>query len=193
MAKIEIEETTEGLDHWLSRPYLLDEVRRSLASAKVLLVPQEGFRGRDVRVFPVGTEEFFNQLREKLPHDLGVEIAINDDDYKEVALHSALLIIGSVVVASVTLVGLPVLVNVVSEYINRRLYSDKDKMDARVRWELTVVDGSRAVKISYEGPAIEFQSDMQRAISELPKLAPPPARPMIEVDVKDENTGSNPQ
>ncbi len=189
MGKIEIKETTRALDYWLSRPYLSSDVRRSLANAKVILVPEEGFRDRDVRVFPVGTEEFYNQLREKLPGDLPLEIAINEDDYKEVALHSAVLILGGLVVTGVTLVVLPVLVNVVSEYVNRRLYGDKDRAEAIVRWELTVVDGSRAAKISYEGPAIDFQSEMQRAISELPTMIPPPALPTNGVEVKVENAG----
>jgi hypothetical protein len=189
MCKIEIKETTQALDYWLSQPYLSGDVRKNLANAKVILVPEEGFRDRDVRVFPVGTEEFFNELREKLPDDLLLEIAIKDDDYKEVALHSAVLILGGLVVTGVTLVVLPVLVNVVSEYVNRRLYSDKDRAEAIVRWELTVVDGSRAAKISNEGPAIDFQSEMERAISELPTMVPPPALLTNRAEVKDENAG----
>ncbi len=170
MAKIEKTETTQTLDYWLSRPYLSEDVKNGLSRAKVLVVPHEGFRGKDIRSFPVGTESFLEYLGENLPGDVPVEIAINDEDYNELALHSALLIIGSAVVGSFLA---PILVNVVSEYVNRRLSGEKQKKETTVRWELTVVDGTRAAKLSYEGPAIEFQPEIQKALSDFALPAPP--------------------
>lgn len=188
MSKVHLEETTQDWDYWLSRPYLSAKVRQSLALSKVLLVPQEGFRGRDVQLFPVGTEDLFNHLKEKLPTDVPVEIAIDDAEYKEAALHSALLILGSVVVGGATLVVIPVVVNVVSEYINRRLFNEKDRQETTVRWELTVIDGTRATKLTYEGPAVDFPAEMQQAISKTSVGIPPSSTSlMIEGKAFDED------
>jgi hypothetical protein len=190
MDRIQIEETVQNRDYWITRPYLSEAVRQSLAQSNVLLVPQEGFRGQDVQVFPVCTEDFFSHLKEELSSDFAVEIAIDDTEYREAALHSALLILGSIVVGGVTLVVIPVIVNVVSEYINRRLYNEKDREETRVRWELTVVDGPRATKLTYEGPAVDLSSKMAQAIEQLSATIPPSSTPlMIQQRSNDENSG----
>lgn len=165
MSYFTIEETDKTFQYWHTRPYLSDEIREALSRSTVMLVPQEGFRGKDIRVFPVGTEDFVDHLKRTLPSDLQVELAITDDDYKEVALHSAVLIIGSIVVGGATLLG-PVLTDVVSEYIKRRLFSDKERRETTVRWDLTMVDGTKATKITYDGPAIDFPEQMRNALSQ---------------------------
>ena len=138
-------------------------------------------------MFPVCTEEFFLHLKETLPSELPIEIAVDDAEYKEAALHSALIILGSIVAAGATLLVIPVVVNVVSEYINRRLFTDRERIETTVHWELTVVDGTRAAKLTYEGPAIDFASEMQQAIAQLPVSLPSASVPlMIHEKAKDE-------
>jgi len=175
MANVRTEGTDKTLEYWANRPYLSDTVRQSLAQANVLVVPSEGFRDQEIQVFPVCTEGFYEVLRDELPPGTRLEIAINDSDYKELALHSATLIIASVVVGTTTLLILPVVVNIVSEYINRRLFNEKDRKESIVRWELTVVDGTRATKLTYEGPVTDFKDEMQRTVAEFSATVAPPA------------------
>lgn len=177
MTFVKLEATEQDWGYWIGRPYLSAEISQSASEASVLLVPQEGFRDSDSKVFPVRTEEFFEDLKTNLPDDLKVEIAIEDDEYKEVALHSALVILGSVVVGGASLVLAPIVVNVVSEYLKRRLFTEKEQEGTTVRWELTVIRPEQAVKLTYEGPATEMNSNLSEAIAQIsndpPKLEPP--------------------
>jgi len=183
MAEIQIEEASGNREYWLNRPYLSEQVRGLLDRSSVFLVPQEGFRGQDMQVFPVGTEGFFQHLRDSLPSDASVEIAIDDDQYKELALHSTLLIIGG---ALVTLYFFPVLVEVTSEYIKQRLLSEDEQNATLVRWEVTVVDGERTRKLTYEGPPNDLSKKLLDAISQSPSDIPiNPTHPLIEEATDD--------
>lgn len=171
VTKLSVKPTQKTFEHWSARPYLSDATKENIRKASVVAVPIENWSGPDEHVFPVGTNDLFQLLRDKLPPD-SVEIAIDDADYKEVALHSALIIVGGFLVTAVVA---PVVVNVVSEMLKRRLVSEpKGDKPATVRFGLTVVDanssGSRAAHLTYEGPAPEFDIAMQRALNEIPKV-----------------------
>ncbi len=163
-----IEQTDKGFAYWLARPFLTEDTRAKLQKAEAILIPREGFRDQEIPVFPVRTEEMFQFVRDELAGKLNVDIAIEDSEYKELALHSALLIIGGFVV---TALAAPLVVNVVSEYLNRRLFnapgSDPDK--TVVRFELTIEDrvgdATRRMQVKYDGPASQFQNTMQSIVA----------------------------
>lgn len=167
--KITIETCAENSAYWASRPYLGAKTRASIAVADVLLVPQEGFRGEDVRSFPVGTESFYSHLRDKLGDKHVIDLAIEEEEYKELALHSALIVLGTLVLKYVVA---PIAVKVVADYIGQKLRGEAKKEAATVRFEMIVQEetasGIRAVKISYDGPALEFQQAMEGAIKQPP-------------------------
>jgi hypothetical protein len=73
-------------------------------------------------VFPLGTEDFLNFAREKATAGIRVDICADDETYRELALHSDWLIIAEGVV---TLVALPVAINLISEYLKERLSRSK--------------------------------------------------------------------
>lgn len=167
-----VETSQESIYSWINRPYISDALRAQLSKANVLLVPTEGFCERADLVFPVGTEELFQFLRESQRENLLVDICIEDKDYKELALHADLLIIASFVVTSI---AAPVVADLITEYIKRRL--GLHETDSIVRSELTVYDEKtgRSVRLSYEGPASEYHARVVTAIrnlNELPSLPP---------------------
>ena len=158
-----ISETDRGWEFWRQKSFVSEDLGRQLADANFLLVPQEGFRDFDGPLFPVGTEEFFRFLREKAPPEVKVDLCVSDDDYKELALHAELLILAGVVVT--TLIA-PVVVNLVSEYLKKRLWPGETDRGVKFQMVLQEADREkqRAVGISYEGPADKFQETMVSAI-----------------------------
>jgi len=110
----------------------------------------------------------FSLLRENISGDDTVDIAIEDDDFKELALHFELL---SVVGVVTTLVLAPVVVNIISDYINRRLNRDID--EGKVRFQLTVAAKGKGheqfAQVTYDGPAKEFQASMTAALEQIPR------------------------
>ncbi len=59
------------------------------------MIPTEGYAERpDLVYFPHGTGDLFHFLTEKPADNLMVDVCIEEEDYKEVALHADWVIIG---------------------------------------------------------------------------------------------------
>jgi len=158
-----VENSAESFATWINKPFIPEKLRRQLSKANILIVPREGYREEPSPVFPVGTEELLDYLREYSRKGIVPDICINDKDYKELSLHSALIIIGSLVITSI--VG-PIIADLISEYIKKRWMTKVDK--AQIKLELTIVknDGS-ASYLLYEGPANEFLSTVKPTLRSL--------------------------
>jgi hypothetical protein len=157
----EVVEVQDSFENWANRPYIADELRPQLAKSNLLILPTEQFREIDYPVFPKGTEDLFVFLKENSPSTVHPEICINDEDYKELALHSALLIAGGFLLTSIIV---PVVVNLISEYLKAKATSKDD----RVNIQLTVIENNgRAFKIKYEGPIPEFEQKVLPIITKL--------------------------
>lgn len=147
-----ITDSSENFDTWINRKYISEELKNNLKKANILLVPNEGFRDKNIPVFPVKSEELFTYIKNRLPLDFKVDICIKDEDYKELALHTDLVILGSFVV---TILAAPILVNIISEYIKQKILKDKEKR--RVKVSLTVVDEEgKSKNLTYEGNTENF-------------------------------------
>lgn len=149
----------------LGRDYVTDELRRALKNAEILLVPQDGFRDHDGPLFPVGTEELVQLLRDR-SEGARIDLAVEDSDYQELALHSDVLTIASVVVTSVLV---PLVLDVLGEFIKRRIWKTND--DRTVRAEIVICrsreDETSSARIAYDGPADQFTRAMQEAMGAL--------------------------
>jgi len=191
-----IEDASESFATWANQSFILPETRQSILKSNLLIVPWVGFRSLQMPVFPVCTERLFQFLKENATHEVIPEICIEDKDYKEVALHSALLIVGAFVVTALVA---PIATDLISEYIKRTMFKhDENKIEnakrkvlnekedcPQVRVELTVVEeNGKALKFHYEGPAEDFRKTINAALkapakinnSNLPeKLKSPPS------------------
>ena len=152
---LEVEETEHGLGYWRERAYLSAETRERLDGANVILVPREEFRGESIRAFPQGTEAFFDHLTDAAATDgISVDLAIDDDEYVELALHSDTLRLATIVVSSTVLpVALGVVANFVTDWLRKKLRPE----DCRIETEIVVTRGDelKAVRFRYAGPADE--------------------------------------
>lgn len=158
-----VEPSDEDFSKWISRSYIPDSLKGQLARANVLIVPNEGFREHLEPVFPVGTEELLNFLRDNAGVGIVPDICIADEDYKELALHGALIILGSFIVTSLVA---PVIANLISDYIRKRWPAKQE--DAEVKVELTVVGkDNRASRLLYEGPAKDFNKTVRPTLEKL--------------------------
>lgn len=159
-ASLTIDDTDESFEAWADRDYISDDLSNRLKSADVLIVPREGFRDVGGPVFPVKTAELFSHLDQNLPDDIEVEICIEDEDYREVALHHELVEIGTIFLTDVSL---PIVINLLSDYIKMKwgsLFEDRG-----VRVILEVEDDSKSKSFTYEGKPEHF-SDISEQVME---------------------------
>lgn len=159
-----IQDTDASFEYWLAKPYISDDLRAQLQSANALIVPSEESRPGYGPLFPRGTIELLQFLRRAKCDDFSPDICISDDEYSELTLHSIGLVLGGIVVTSV---ALPVLVNLISEYLKQRVWPPaKERTSAE--FELTVtMPSAPAKRLHYRGPVDQVSEVLADAVTAL--------------------------
>ncbi|HEX5277884.1 MAG TPA: hypothetical protein VFW42_09470 [Fluviicoccus sp.] len=128
-----------------------------LPETGILMLPSSPEHG----AFFSGTLEIRDYFREKNP-EMPIHIFANDDEYKELALHSADFWIGTFLVGSVIV---PIFVNIISSYLYDELKAkDGDHVSIDVIVERK--DG-KSSSVSYRGDVKDFG----KVIESVKKLA----------------------
>lgn len=148
--------TINAFAEWLSRPYISGTLREQLKQTNVLFVPTEGFRGHPGPVFPVGTQELLTYIRDRENDEIIADVCIEESDFRELALHSALIMIGTLVVTQIVL---PIVKDIIGDYLKKR---SSNTSSARVSVKIIAVDETGSSKaIDFEGLASDFQSSVK--------------------------------
>jgi hypothetical protein len=100
-------ETNKDFGYWSAVDWMAESSRAAVLGASVVVVPIEGYREYSGPVFPVGTAEFFQFLKDTIPSGTLVEIAVDDADFKELAVHADVFTIATILLRDVVV---PVLV-----------------------------------------------------------------------------------
>lgn len=136
-----------------SKPYFPKALEEDLKKANLLLLPNENFRSDIGPVFPEQTMEFYQFMKNFESNGLIGDICISDEDYTELELHADLATIAHIIVEQV---ALPLAVNLVSNYLAQKFLVPNDKEEAKIKVDITSVDGEKSEHISYEGDARKF-------------------------------------
>jgi predicted DNA binding CopG/RHH family protein len=157
-------EVQTGFGYWSNVGSLSRETQLAVQRSDIVLVPAEGFGDYVGPVFPKGTDELFHFLRSHAPSGMNVELAAEDADYRELALHGDTVYIASVLVR---LLVAPTAVGLIVEYLRTRLGGRLGKTEVRASVILDQTDGpnSKTLRVSYEGPANTFEKTMHEALS----------------------------
>lgn len=138
----------DRFQNYINKKYLSQDLKDILIDKDILIVPEEGFRKRDIPVFPVKTEEVFNYLKK---NKLNIEICIENEEYFELALHGDLRRLGKFVIKKVVL---PVFISVLAAYVvNKIMKFDETTI---VKIEIIAIDERNARKINFEGSGEQF-------------------------------------
>lgn len=166
-----------GFEYWASRDSLAPATRDALLRAAIVLVPHENFGHQASLVFPAGTTELFRSLKEQVPSGIEVEIAVEENYYREVALHNDLIRLATMLVK---LVAAPIAIGLLVEFLKVKLGSrfSKSEVEASLIVEQEGPGSRAVVRLNYKGPAATFEqtikSDFAKAIV---SKKPPPMRP----------------
>lgn len=156
-ASVEITDSTLDLESIFS---VLDDVAGPEIKRQddlILIVPSDLSGRYEGIAFPGGTREIFRYLRECAGDQATVEAAVRDEDYREFEFLSVDIILPVLFVANSIL--LPIAVNVLSDWISRRLRtSDKQNNDKTVKSEIHFQEHGKLKRIIYEGPASTFET-----------------------------------
>lgn len=129
----------------------------SIRDANLLLVPYHNIREGIEYCFTEYAEEFLGYINQNGEEAIKADIAISDDKYQVLEMHSLLLDIGKIILVSGVL---PITLSLISNFIYdkiKKLHEDKENVEVRV--EIIAQSESGASKsIRYDGPASELDS-----------------------------------
>ncbi len=146
-----IENSYDNFDNHINKSYISEDLQRKLRNVDILIIPQEGYSNYDIPLFPEGTEDLLNYIKNKLPPNYQINICIDDKNYKELGLYSDLCNLGTFVITTIVF---PILINILYDYIKEIVIkSNKSK----IKITATVIDKNNNSKmITYEGSAEDF-------------------------------------
>jgi hypothetical protein len=165
---VEIEDASISRSQLQGKRWVDDALRKSLGKANAVIIPWENFRELDTPVFPDGTADFFQDMRDSAKPELLPEIAVIDEQYSEVALHAALVITPTLFVTSFIA---PVVTKFVADWLARRLLERAKHSDVKFQMYIEDENGKTRL-ISYEGPVISFDSLVSSQLLQDSSLVP---------------------
>jgi len=185
---IEVLDSSENFQTWISRDYIAEELKNELQKASVLLVPFEKLRDFDKPLFPIETSNILRYFQQNFDKDFTVDICITDDLYTEFGFYNNYKRLGKFVVATV---AIPTFVTILSAYVYDRYIKEEESkpeiniidnstkivvndthistvsqkkylQPVQVKFSVTVVDSSgNSKEIKFEGPAKEIRSALE--------------------------------
>lgn len=134
----------------------------ALKDANMLLIPYCNYRPGIEYCFGEYSEEFLSYVRENENERIKVDIAISDERYQAMEMHSLLLDIGIFLVKDIIL---PVALGVLSNYVFSKVNSMHEKKEnVNVRVEIIAQEpNGRSKAIRYDGPASGFDAVKEAA------------------------------
>lgn len=162
-----VKDCSETFETIYEKEYFPKELMDEIKQANVLLIPDHVKReNKEGYVFPECTQEFLEYLKDNGSDNLIPDIAINDEDFQKLELHSAAITIATFVVTSIVL---PMMINLVSNYLYdqaKKMHRDKKDVSARVNI-ITTEDGKKSKMISYEGPVSGIEEALKSAAKDI--------------------------
>jgi len=136
-----------------------------IKEANLLILPYKNFRDGVDYCFTEYGEEFLRYVKGRNLNEVKADIAITDDKYRVIEMHSLLIDIGIILLKEgIVSVAFGLLTNYVYDKI-KTLHAKKE--DVNIRFEIISQDASGESKsIRYDGPASEF-NDVKETVEKM--------------------------
>lgn len=164
---LNVSDTGITFEEIYKKPYVPTEYMEDIKSANLLIIPNEGFRDEGDVLFPETTREFLEFLREKANDDIVVDIAISDEDFKRIELHSAVIEVAEIIVQWGVL---PIATGMISAFLYelvKKYHRKPEETAAKVQIITEETATKKSKKIMYEGPVSGVKDALDQATKEL--------------------------
>ena len=163
--KLTISDSKIRLEDVYEKPYIPQEYISDIKKANLLLIPTEKSNRYNHPIFPELTSEFLDYLKDNSPEEIISDIAISDEDFNKLELHSAAITVATFIVTSALL---PFAINLVSSYLYdkaKQMHRKEDELSAEVN--IIVQNGKKSKQISYKGPVKDIKDTLDSTIPNL--------------------------
>lgn len=165
--RINISDTDITFEHIYQKEYLPVEYLDDIKKANVLLIPNESFRDEGDILFPETTREFLEFLQEESGDEVTADIAVSDEKFQRIELHSAAIEIATMIVDSV-------LFNIAAGLITSFLYDlikkyhrKPEDTSAKVKIISEETKTKKSKMIVYEGPVSGVKDALEQASKDM--------------------------
>ena len=165
--KIEIEETDITFDSIYDKPFIPQDYIEDIKKADILIIPEENFREEGDVLFPETTREFLEYLQEQIPKDMSVDIAISDEDFRKIELHSDLVNVATIIVSSTAFSLACSLVASFLYDMAKKLLKRPQDLNAKVKIISEETKTKKTKSITYEGPVSGIKEALEQASKDL--------------------------
>lgn len=165
--KIEIEETDITFDSIYDKPFIPQDYIEDIKKADILIIPEENFREEGDVLFPETTREFLEYLQEQIPKDMSVDIAISDEDFRKIELHSDLVNVATIIVSST---AFSIACSMVASFLYdmaKKLLKRPEDLNAKVKIISEETKTKKTKSITYEGPVSGIKEALEQASKDL--------------------------
>ena len=149
------------------KEYIPTEYLDDIKKANLLIIPNENFRDEGDVLFPETTREFFDFIREFPNDEIIADIAISDEDFKRIELHSAVIEVAPIIVQTIVL---PIALNIISSFLYdlvKKYRRKPEDTSAKVQIITEETATKKSKKITYEGPVSGIKEVLDQASKDL--------------------------
>lgn len=141
----------------------MDDIKR----ANLLIIPNESFREEGDVLFPETTREFFDFIRESAEEEIIADIAISDESFQRIELHSAVIEVATIIVQWVVL---PVATGMIATFLYdlaKKYHRKPEETSARIKIITEETKSKKSKMIFYEGPVSGVEDALNQAAKDL--------------------------
>jgi hypothetical protein len=153
--QLEIKETNQNINYWLSNPLIDDEQKRKVLKAKIVVIPLPPILNSDKMMYMRGTIHMLDYVQSRLDNPSDISFLIEKGTSQAIAC-STLVILGVFVVQSIIT---PIFINLLYDYFKSKVKQSKDDLVFRLTLNIEKKNDieSRTFKIDFEGSVDDFK------------------------------------
>lgn len=161
---LEISDSELTFEKIYNKTFFPKQYEEELKQANVLLIPFENVRDGVEIAFPETTTEFLEFLREQSDTGIIPDIAIDDEHYQKLELHSAVITIVTCIIKNIIW---PVVASVIAAFVYDQVKKHNRQTDKTMaKLEIYVEKDGKTKKIKYEGPASKVEDVLKTPVFE---------------------------
>ena len=164
---IKISDTAISFEQIYNKEYIPKEYIEDIKKANLLIIPNENFRDEGDILFPETTRDFYDYIRDNANDGIVADIAISDDDFKRIELHSAVFEVATIIVQYVIL---PVATSIVGSFLYelaKKHHRKPEDTTAKVKIITEETKSKKCKIITYEGPVSGIKEALDEAAKDI--------------------------
>ena len=164
---IKIYDSDISFEQIYNKEYIPKDYIEDIRKANLLILPNESFRDEGDILFPETTREFFEYIKDNSEDNIVANIAISDENFQLIELHSAVIEVATIIVQVLVL---PVATSMIASFLYelvKKHHRKPEDTSAKVQIIAEETATKKSKVILYEGPVLGIKDALDQATKDL--------------------------